>query len=116
MFKGIQGEYSILLLIRGQILKCHKEHVNVKAHKNITFLVTTLRFVLSCWLYLDWCRLYYKTLCINIVFVQKAISNSLKPVVRLSGRSSVHPSVRLAKSPLGPKGPSPPQELERSPP
>ena len=52
------------------------------------------------------------------------ISNSLKPVVRLS----VCPSVRPAKSPgrlhtycltealLGLKGPSPPQELERSPP
>ena len=35
-------------------------------------------------------------------------SNSLKPIVSLS--------VSPAKSPLGPKGPSPPQELERSPP
>ena len=36
------------------------------------------------------------------------LSNSLKPVVR--------PSVCPAKSCLGPKGPSPRQELERSPP
>ena len=44
------------------------------------------------------------------------ISNSLKPVVRPSVCSSVRLFVRPAKSLLGPKGPSPPQELERSPP
>ena len=46
-------------------------------------------------------------------------SNSLKPVVRSSirppVRPSVHPSIRPAKSPLGPKGPSTSQVLERSP-
>ena len=41
------------------------------------------------------------------------LSNSLKPVVCLSVRPFVRSSFCPAKSPLGPKGPSPLQELER---
>ena len=45
-----------------------------------------------------------------------SLSNSLIPVVRPSVRPAVRLSVRPAKSLLGPKGPSPPQGLERIPP
>ena len=51
----------------------------------------------------------YKETNIKLLkYLATLLSNSLKPVAR----SSVSP----AKSHLGPKGPSPPQELERSPP
>ena len=59
---------------------------------------------------------HYTTLhyiMLKVVFqFQMNLSNSLESVVRPSVRLSFRP----AKSLLGPKGPSPPLELERSPP
>ena len=52
---------------------------------------------------------------LNQLSVSPSVRPSVHPFVRPSIRSSVRLFVRPAKSLLGPKGPSPWQELERSP-